>query len=188
MALDIASIFSICVLVEAIWLILPAYAANGLAALAGKKKNLHPVDGGRSFLGKRLFGDGKSWEGLVLGTLVGVLIALVELLAFPYLPWELSPVPLVIVPMSLYLGFLLGFGSMAGDLAGSFIKRRFGIGRGRPAPLLDQEDFLLGALLFASLAITIKIEWAILLLVVTPLIHWFANYIGYLLHIKRTPW
>ena len=181
-------VFDIYTLVEAIWLILPAYAANGLTPLVGLRKNLHPVDGGRKLWGQPLLGPGKTWEGLIFGTLVGGLIGLVELLAYPYLPFGISPIPLNIVPMSLALGLLLGFGAMFGDVAGSFIKRRLKIGRGRPAPLLDQEDFLAGALAFSLLMVSLQIGWVILLAVITPVIHITANVIGYVLKVKKQPW
>jgi len=181
-------VFDIYTLVEAIWLILPAYAANGLTPLVGLRKNLRPVDGGRKFRGQPLFGPGKTWEGLIFGTVIGGLIGFVEMLAYPYLPFSISPVPLVIVPMSLTLGLLLGLGAMLGDLGGSFIKRRLKIERGRPAPVLDQLDFLAGALVLSLLLVTLKWEWVMLLAVITPIIHIAANMIGYLLKVKKQPW
>lgn len=179
-------IFNIYILVEAVWLILPIYAANGLVPLVKGKR---PVDFGKRFIdGRRILGPGKTIEGFVAGCIIGAVIALVELLAFPYLPWGLSEVPLRIVEMSAALGFLLGFGAMLGDSCGSFIKRRFSMPRGRPVPLLDQLDFLIGALLVSSLIITVKLEWFIILLVLTPLIHWIACVLGYLLRVKKEPW
>lgn len=178
-------VFDIYTLVEAVWLILPAYAANGLVPVF---KGKHPIDAGRIFFGNPLFGAGKTWEGLIIGTIIGGIIGLIEMLAFPYLPWEVSPVALNIVPMSVALGFLLGFGAMFGDLIGSFVKRRFGLQRGKPAPLLDQEDFLLGSLLFAGFLVVIEIDWIILLVVITPAIHWAASIIGYLLKVKKEPY
>jgi CDP-2,3-bis-(O-geranylgeranyl)-sn-glycerol synthase len=181
-------VFTIYNLVEAIWLILPAFAANGLTPLVGLRKGLHPIDGGRKLAGKRVLGDGKSWEGLALGTMVGLAIALVEMAASPYLPWGMSEVPLTIVPMGAALGLALGLGAMLGDVAGSFVKRRFGRDRGSPVPLLDQLDFLAGALIAASLVVTVKLEWVILLAVLTPVVHLAANVIGFRLGVKRTPW
>jgi len=186
--MDIFSIFNIYILVEAIWLILPAYAANGLTPLIGLRKKNHSIDGGKMLWGKPLLGQGKTWEGLFLGVVVGMIIALVELLAFPYLPFGISPVPLVIVPMTIVLGFLLGFGAMFGDIVASFFKRRMGLKRGQAAPLLDQEDFVIGALIFASLLVAMKVEWIIMLLVITPILHLIANVIGYLLKIKKQPY
>jgi CDP-2,3-bis-(O-geranylgeranyl)-sn-glycerol synthase len=83
---------------------------------------------------------------------------------------------------------MLGFGAMTGDSVGSFIKRRFDLKRGQKAPLLDQLDFLFGALLMASLFVTIKLEWIILLTVITPLIHLVASIIAYRLKVKKEPW
>jgi CDP-2,3-bis-(O-geranylgeranyl)-sn-glycerol synthase len=181
-------VFTVFNLVEAIWLILPAFAANGLAPLVGLMNGLHPIDGGRKLGKRRLLGNGKTWEGLVFGSLVGMAIGAVEMLANPYLPWGLSEVPLTIVPMTPLLGLVLGFGSMAGDVAGSFLKRRMGRERGAPFPLLDQLDFLAGALIAASLLITIKLEWILLLAVLTPVLHLTANVIGYRIGVKKTPW
>jgi CDP-2,3-bis-(O-geranylgeranyl)-sn-glycerol synthase len=181
-------VFDIYTLVEAIWLVLPAYAANGLTPILGLKKGLHPIDGGRKLGSQPLFGPGKTWEGLVFGTLVGGLIGLIEMLAYPYLPFGISPVPLNIVPMSVVLGLLLGFGAMFGDLGGSFIKRRLKIPRGRPAPILDQEDFLAGALAFSLILVPLEASWVILLVFVTFVVHIVANMIGYVLKIKKQPW
>ena len=185
-------VFDIFTLVEGLWIILPAYAANGLAPLVKFKKNLHPIDGNKIFLGKPLFGFGKTWEGFFLGVFVAIIISIVEMLAFPYLPWQLSEeihgVTLNIIPMTPLLGFLLGFGTMFGDLCGSFIKRRLGLARGRPFPVLDQDDFVVGAFVFASFLVAIEISWIVLYLIITPIFHWIASFIGYKLKIKKEPW
>ena len=174
------------VLVEAIWLILPAYAANGLIPIFRGK---HPIDFNKKFFDRQpILGKGKSWEGLVFACIIGIVIALIQAFAYPFLPWDLSPIQLTIVPMTATLGFLLGFGAVIGDMVGSFIKRRLKLQRGRPAPLLDQEDFLLGALLFASFIIAIKIEWVIILLILTPIIHFVASFVGYKIRLKREPY
>jgi CDP-2,3-bis-(O-geranylgeranyl)-sn-glycerol synthase len=185
-------VFDIFTLVEGFWVIIPAYAANGLAPLIKYRKNLHPIDFNRSFRGNPLFGKGKTWEGFFLGVSFAVAFSLLEQAAFPYLPWRLSEeihgVTLNIVPMSPVLGFFLGLGAMGGDLAGSFIKRRLGLSRGMPAPVLDQDDFVAGAFLMASMLVTIEAGWVALYLIVTPLAHLLANFIGYRLGIKKEPW
>lgn len=185
MGFDIYTVFSIYALVEAIWLILPAYAANGLMPLARGKR---PIDGGRTWGGKPILGKGKTWEGLLFGAFIGLLIGTVEMLAFPYLPWDVSPVALVIAPMGPLLGLLLGLGAGVGDLAGSFIKRRANIRRGGPAPLLDQEDFIFGSLIFASALVSVQLSWWLLLLILTPVLHVISCVIGYLVGVKKEPW
>ena len=78
----------------------------------------------------------------------------------------------------------MGFGALVGDALGSFLKRRLGIGRGKPAPILDQIDFLVVALLFVSLVVNINLEFIIISFVLTLIIHLIANTGAYLLGIK----
>ena len=179
-------VFNIYVLVEAVWLILPAYAANGLVPLFRGKRRL---DFGRKFIdGQPLLGPGKTIEGIFYGAIVGAVIGLVEMLAFPYLPWELSDMPLRLAVMTPFLGMLLGLGAMLGDSTGSFIKRRLKMKRGAKAPLLDQLDFFFGALLLASTVTAIMPEWVILMAILTPIFHFTACMIAFSLKVKKEPW
>jgi CDP-2,3-bis-(O-geranylgeranyl)-sn-glycerol synthase len=184
-------VFDIYTLVEAMWLIIPAYAANGLVPVFVKllKGKQHPIDANKNFIdGKPLFGTGKSWEGVFFGALTGGIIGLIEQLAYPYLPWGISPIQLNIIPMSFYLGALLGLGAMVGDLVGAFLKRRFGLPRGRSVPILDQDDFIIFSFLFASFAVQLEVSWFVLLLVITPVMHWIACVVGYFVRVKKEPW
>jgi len=171
-------------LIEALWLILPAYFANGLIPLA---KGKHPIDFNKKFIDNQpLFGKGKTWEGFFLGCFVGFLIGSLQWFIYDFISLKTSKLNLIkINPL---LGFLLGLGAVFGDLVGSFIKRRLKMPRGHPFPLLDQEDFLLGSLFFVYWFIKIEIEWFLILLIITPIIHLIANLIAYLTKIKKEPW
>jgi CDP-2,3-bis-(O-geranylgeranyl)-sn-glycerol synthase len=171
--------------VEAVWLMWPAYGANGLCMIVRGKRR---IDFGRTFRGKPLFGAGKTWEGLITGIILAITIASFQRLVFPFLPWDLSPVSLDIVPMTPFLGFFIGLGAMIGDLGASFVKRRLGIARGRPAPLLDQLDFIIGMFVFLAFVITIKWEWIVILFILTPIIHLIGNGIAYLTKLKSVPY
>jgi CDP-2,3-bis-(O-geranylgeranyl)-sn-glycerol synthase len=171
--------------VEAIWLMWPAYGANGLCMIVRGKRR---IDFGRTFRGKPLFGAGKTWEGLITGIILAITVASFQRLVLPFLPWDLSPVTLDIVAMSPFLGLVIGLGAMTGDLVASFAKRRLGIPRGRPAPLLDQLDFIIGMFVFLSFVIALKWEWVVILLIITPLIHLAANGIAYLIKLKSVPY
>ena len=177
------------------WYILPAYVANGFAVLAKLCKSSKPIDGGHNFIdGRPLFGEGKTWHGFLIGLLSGFFVGYVQVLTAPLLlsfietylvvPPELYPVIL----MSPILVLLVSLGALLGDLVGSFIKRRLNIPRGRPAPLLDQLDFLVVSLLFGMLIYPLPLMYAVFLIVVTPIIHLSANVISYLLHLKSVPW
>ncbi len=186
--MSLMEIFGIFNVIEAFWIIIPAYAANGLAPLA-KFTARHPLDGGKKLSdGRPVFGNGKTWEGSILGILIGTLIGSFMGFAYFFLPWDLSPIPLQTAKMGIVLGLMLSAGAIVGDLCGSFIKRRIGLERGRPFPVLDQLDFILGAFIFASFVTPIKINWIILIAIATPLLHLSANYMAYLLGVKKEPW
>lgn len=171
--------------VEAIWLMWPAYGANGLCMLARGKR---PIDGGRKFRDKPIFGKGKTWEGLMLGVVIATLVGTLQMFVFPFLPWNWSPVSLDIVQMSPFMGFVIGLGAMLGDMGGSFAKRRMGIERGKPVPLLDQLDFITGMFIFLGFVTLVKWEWVVILFILTPVLHLGGNKIAYVLKIKKVPY
>lgn len=181
-------VFDIYTLVEVTWILFPIYAANGLTPVMMRFLKGHPIDNGRMLGKNRLLGDGKSWEGLFFGTFMGIVIAVVEMLAFPYLPWDLSPVALSIIIMTPLVGFLLGFGAMMGDVVASFFKRRMNRQRGALVPLLDQLDFLAGAFLMLSLVVVVEWGWIILGTIITLVFHVIANVIAFKIGVKKTPW
>ena len=83
---------------------------------------------------------------------------------------------------------------MLGDLIGSFAKRRVGLKRGAPLPLVDQLDFVAGAwlllFLFAREWFVNVFSWHIILAVVliTLLLHPLTNYLGFKIGRKQVPW
>ncbi len=177
--------FDIYALIEVAWLLLPALAANGLAPLARGRR---PVDGGRRWGGKPLLGRGKTWEGTLLGIVAASLVGGFMAYMRPSIPFEASAVALTIVPMGFLMGALLGLGAMVGDMVESFAKRRLGIARGGPLPVLDQVDFVIGALAFAALAVAIRPEWVLWALLWIPVLHYLSNGVSYLIGMKSRPW
>jgi CDP-2,3-bis-(O-geranylgeranyl)-sn-glycerol synthase len=60
---------------ETLLILLPALAANGAPVLL--KYSGTAIDGGRYFIdGRRILGDGKTWEGFATGILYGSILAL----------------------------------------------------------------------------------------------------------------
>lgn len=168
-------------LVQALWFIAPAYAANGFPPLMQGRK---PLDGGRSFRNQRLFGDGKTWEGTVSGIIVGILVGALQVHYQSQLEYLSLNLPIMTMPLVI----ALTIGTMAGDVLGSFIKRRLGIKRGGSAPLLDQEGFLVMAFVFAAFVYPLSLILVAVLLIITPPIHWVTNVVGYYMKFKKTPW
>jgi CDP-2,3-bis-(O-geranylgeranyl)-sn-glycerol synthase len=75
-----------------------------------------------------------------------------------------------------------------GDLAGAFLKRRLGIAPGGLLPIIDQIDFVVGALLFSLPLMMIYWELAIAVIIITPPIHLLTNFLAYKLKLKSNPW
>ena len=169
-----------------LYFILPAYFSNGAGLVFGGGM---PVDFGKSDKnGVRWIGDGVTWKGLIGGTLIGIITGIIQGLIAPYILsnfGQFITTPIITnVSEGILIGFLLGFGALLGDALGSFLKRRIGIGRGQPAPILDQLDFLIVALILVSFVV--KLDWLfiILAIVLTLIIHLLANTIAYLLGLK----
>jgi CDP-2,3-bis-(O-geranylgeranyl)-sn-glycerol synthase len=154
-----------------IYFMLPAYLANSAALAFGGGP---PLDSGRNFTdGRRIFGDGVTWRGTLIGTGIGTLIGLIQGIISGN------------ILQGILLGFFLGGGALIGDACGSFIKRRMKIERGRPTPFLDQLDFVVGALVFASIVVVLPFYMIILILIISIVLHLSANIIAYLLGIKK---
>lgn len=168
------------------WILFPAYAANMFPPLAHGK---FPIDFGRNFFdGRRIFGDGKTFEGLAFGILMGSLVGALETAVQPELNGYAATYGLTLPVMSVFVGFVIALGALVGDMAGSFVKRRMGLKRGADAPLLDQLNFIIGATVFAYFFIGITPGMILFMLVVTPMIHRAACIAGYKLGIKKVPW
>lgn len=179
---------------QAVWFFLPAFVANPMAVVFGGGT---PIDFGRTLKDReRLFGDGKTWRGLVGGTVSGALLGFLLSVPFnlfdPSSSWSFGS-----YAVAFGASAVLAFGALLGDLVGAFLKRRLHKPRGAKAPVLDQYDFVVGALLL-SLAIP---AWSVprffsgdallgllAIILITPALHRAVNVIGYRIGQKREPW
>ena len=159
--------------VEAVKFIFPAYCANAVPVMAGGGP---PLDFGKALWDEKpIFGKNKTFRGFFAGLAVGTLVGFVESLVFGY--------PFV-------LGLMLSLGALFGDLAGAFAKRRLGIAPGGLLPVVDQVDFVLGAVFFSVPVYMQKLSWELvaLVLIVTPPLHLLTNFAAYKLGLKSNPW
>ncbi len=186
------------IILQSLWLILPAYIANGCAALLGGGT---PIDFGKNYIdGKRILGDGKTWRGLILGILFGMIggftlsIAakiitptMYNFIAFEKLDFTGFPFMIPIV-------FSICFGALFGDVVESFFKRRRGIERGKSWIPFDQVDFILGVLFLSFIVSfilqvtnltngnwfldTFSIYHIVFLLFITPFFHVLGNFLN----------
>ena len=174
--------FTYAELVRALWFILPAYIANASPPLL---RGRHPIDFKKKLKKARILGDGKTIEGAIGGIVFGCLCGLIQMYFFSDFQ---SFFGLTLIPPTYSVIFLLSSGAVVGDIAGSFLKRRFRIDRRRPAPLLDQLDFLVGALVFVSIVYKLSSVNILILVIITPILHWLTNLFAYYSRIKDVPW
>jgi CDP-2,3-bis-(O-geranylgeranyl)-sn-glycerol synthase len=139
--------------------LLLGFAVHGVCIRLGLLRALgRPIDGGRRWRGRRLFGENKTFRGVVAvaaGTGVGYAISSAAGV------WPAGP--LSHPEMAVAVGLLAGAAAMAAELPNSLLKRQLGIAPGSQpggmlGPLfhvLDQVDVVAGA-------------WAVLLWVVEP--------------------
>lgn len=104
-------------------LLLLILIANGVPVIATAicgQRGARPLDGGRRLGdGQRLWGDSKTWRGLLPALSVTGLAALT-------------------LGLPAQIGVIIGAAAMLGDLLSSFIKRRLGMASSSMAPGLDQ--------------------------------------------------
>lgn len=170
----------------------PAGLSNATPVLVSKipflKKFNQPIDFGKTFRGKRIFGAHKTIRGLVAGTLIGGLIGLIQGFAYSkssYLQ-EISPLDFFEIN-SFMFGALLGFGVLAGDAIESFIKRQIGVEPGKSWFPFDQIDYIIGALFVVSFYYLFPWYIYMITLLVWFSLHLIVSYAGYLVKLKDDP-
>jgi CDP-2,3-bis-(O-geranylgeranyl)-sn-glycerol synthase len=162
------------IIIEAFKFIFPAYCANGTPVLAGGGTKM---DFGKNFVdGKRVFGNNKTFRGFFFGWGVGIGVGLGEGAIFGFQNYPIL------------FALLIPLGALLGDLTGAFIKRRLSITPGGLLPIVDQIDFVVGAVVFSLPLALISWEIAVTVLLITPPIHLFTNFLAYKMKLKRNPW
>lgn len=208
----------LCLLGLTFYGLLPCYLSNAGMVITGKINGVkrYPIDRGKVWPkdGRRVLGEGKTWNGLLGGVFLGFFLTIA---LYPFTAWvanlatdsfilpngDGSPTLMRFFDLqhillflnagnnfALYVGrtFLLALGAPLGDMAGSFLKRRFGKSDGAQFLLLDQLDFILvSALLVWPL---LPFPWYSILFIclLTPLLTVIANLVAYYLGKKPYPW
>ena len=205
-----------------LWLYLPGFLANTFAMMWGKwlPKTGYgpwPIDGGKKWRdGNRILGDGKTWNGLIGGSLTSGLLCLVvvaimgdapnsnnidsQVFAHPLTGYEDTWFNIGSKEFSAFiLGTFLGFACLVGDSTGSFFKRRKGMKRegdiSSKAPLLDTLPFAIMVFLWGQLFLgesllshSELIVPMLIMIIITPVLHRSFNLIGYHIGWKDVPY
>jgi len=170
-------------IIRVLTLYLPAMITNASPVLTNLISSKHPIDGGRNFIdNRRLFGDGKTWEGFIIGLVSGLITGISYTVLFKSLLW-----------VSYCL--IMSVGALIGDIVNAFIKRRLNLPKGAPFLPFDQIDYMLGAhILVKALSIdnainnTLQLSDLLTAITLSLILHPLTNYAAYLLKLKEVPW
>jgi len=162
---------------------------NWLAFLAA------PLDFRLTHRQRRLFGNNKTFRGIIVFSVGTALIFSLQAKVFHNIPSLRS---LEIFDYStinpLLLGFSLGVAAMLSELPNSYLKRQLDISPGATAHgiwlpiffVVDQVDLLVGVWLVLSLAMTVSFNQVLLSIAFIFVIHQIINLVGYFLGMRHT--
>jgi CDP-2,3-bis-(O-geranylgeranyl)-sn-glycerol synthase len=170
-------------ILEVIYFLLPVYFSNMGAVASAKiwRDWKTPVIPDRiTFRGKPIIGKNKTWRGLIAGTLLGVLVYLIQARITTGLEiYDYS---------SITLGFLLAFGAVFGDMVESFVKRQMNITPGAKFIPWDQIDHPLMGMLLALFVVDLSWMFFLTGLAITFFLHVLINFISYGIKMRDTLW
>ena len=175
-----------------LYFFLPAYLVNMTPPLA-RRVNLfnfldRDVDFGKKFMGQPIFGNHKSWRGVILGIFVGLSTVLFQgyLFRFPAVQ-RISFLDYDQINIILF-GFLISLGAIFGDLLFAFIKRRLKMKPGARFIPFDQTNYVIGSAIFLTVIFRIDIMIWPTIFLLTFLLHVIFNRLGYHLKINSAKW
>ena len=159
---------------------LPLFIKNGLATLSV------PIDFGAKIGDKEIFGKNKTWRGLLVGIITGILVAGLQAWLYKNNNFFMKNTIIDYNKINFILfGILLGGGALLGDLVESFIKRRLKLPSGRPWFPWDQSDWIIGAMLLGSIIYIPTIKVAIVTILLYIGVHLCSDRAVYWLGIKK---
>lgn len=173
-----------------LWFFIPAGVANVVPIIASKMPLIrrfdYPLDSYMSFRGYRILGDHKTWRGIIVGVLAGIVSALILALGQSCdAMFSLCNFDKTISTIT--VGLLLSFGALAGDALKSFFKRQMNIGSGKPWYVFDQIDYIIGASLCTFWLVPLPWYDYFLGMFIWGGISLLMSYIGFLTRFKKSP-
>jgi CDP-diglyceride synthetase len=170
--------------------LLVGLAVHGLCIRTGALRALtRPIDGGSTLRGRRLFGENKTWRGVV-AVAAGMSLGY----ALQAAAGRFSGTPLAGTARAALVGFLVGAVAMLAELPNSLLKRQLGIAPGTQASglrgavfhVLDQVDLALGAWLVLVWFVPISVSTVLWSLVFLALAHPLVSLAGFALGMRAS--
>jgi len=175
------------------WLFAAAAFANPGPVLANNvplfKKFSTPLDLGKTFRGKRIFGENKTIRGLVSGVVMGMACGLIQFILASQFDAFADITTLVdyTSPLVIFYTGVIGAGAIAGDAIESFFKRQLDIHPGENWIPFDQTDFILGSILVSFFFFVLSPAQYLIIVAVALFLHPIYNVISWLLGLQEKP-
>jgi CDP-2,3-bis-(O-geranylgeranyl)-sn-glycerol synthase len=176
-----------------LWFFLPAGVANMMPIFVAQVSVLKPYDApldfGKTFRGKRVFGSHKTWRGLAAGIIFSTITLGIQQLLVHHSGWLqswTSRVDYAQLP-TLVLGPLFAVGALGGDAIESFFKRQRSIAPGHGWFPFDQIDYIIGAAIASVPFVSLSTMQYLALIAMWLAIHVGASTIGYFIGVKERP-
>lgn len=135
-------------------------------------------------ISKRLFGENKTYRGIIVLPILTGLLALLS--SFWFGPFEMS------VEYNFFVGFGLGLTYILAELPNSYIKRRLGIANGAQSKkykylqyFTDKADSLIGVSVFYFLVTAVSFETILVLFCMGIVLHISLSQLLVLIKIKK---
>lgn len=176
-------------IIEVIWLLLPAALANMAPILTAKAlpKLDTPIDFKKAWNGNELFGSHKTYRGLISGAVTGFIVFNIQQACYQSFSYIEEISFFKYNEVSPFFGAWMGTAALLGDLIKSFFKRRFSIAPGKPWIPFDQIDWIIGALISLRFIFIPSFSLVFTSLFVYLCLHFLFKYIGFLLKLSSTP-
>lgn len=180
------------ILLTALWFFLPAGFANMVPVISSKIPLLGkwdtPMDFGKNYRGKRIFGPHKTWRGLLTGAVLSTVVIALQAYITPHfaLLEKISWIDYQAANIWA-MGPLFGVGAILGDAVKSFFKRRREIAAGNSWLPFDQIDYIIGGLLFTAPLAAPSFSLVLSVFAVYFGLHLAVVYVFYRLGIREKP-
>jgi 1-acyl-sn-glycerol-3-phosphate acyltransferase len=180
---------------QVLYLVSPLILAGIVHSIAIKKDLFsalrQPIDGGKLFQNKEIFGKNKTWRGILITVVVSICVVAIQkflysknifvafsLINYQNIGW-------------LQFGFLLGIAYSIAELPNSFIKRRIGIKAGEINQqkfllqyLIDQIDSSIGVVLVLFFFYSLQWKTLIAIFLIGTLVHIIIDQLLFFFRVK----
>jgi CDP-2,3-bis-(O-geranylgeranyl)-sn-glycerol synthase len=175
-----------------LYFFLPAYFVNATPPLIKESNFLkfldRPVDFEKKFFGQPIFGSHKSWRGMILGLISGILVVFFQKFLYQFSFFkEISLIDYQKINI-LFFAFLISFGAIFGDLFFAFLKRRLKMKPGQRFLPFDQTNYVIGNFLFLQPYLKLNLKFWLTIFILTFFLHIIFNRLGYLLRLHKNKW